>query len=84
MSGDDTRIVVILKRTFPKDQIMLNVSNALQFVEIEEKGRPMDPFHNIHYYEDQKEIIVKNASKDFKFTAKDIYLYREGKQWKLF
>lgn len=63
---------IILRRTFSSDQILLNINEAYEFL-----GR-QDP------HEDENEIIVKNANKDYKFTSKDIYLYWYKGLWKIF
>jgi DUF2075 family protein len=53
---------VILKRTFSDNQILLNIPEYLDFFPNLSKST-----------EREKEIIVKNASKDFRFTIKDIH-----------
>jgi hypothetical protein len=54
---------VILKRTFSDNQILLNVPECLKLLpNLDDTS------------EWEKEIIVKNALKDFKFTASDIHL----------
>lgn len=63
---------VILKRTFSNDQILLNLNEAYEYL-----GQQSS-------HEDEFEIIVKNANKDYKFTAEDIYLYAEDGKWKNF
>lgn len=53
---------VILQRMFSNDQILLNIHACFKYLPKLDKTS-----------EWEKEILVKNSSKDFKFTAKDLY-----------
>jgi hypothetical protein len=65
---NNSRILVMLKRTFSKDEIMLAVLPAVYAVGI-----------GTTIVKEEKEIIVKNIKKDFKFKPEEIYLLRREK-----
>lgn len=59
------KVGVVIKRTFPKKDLLLNVQQLAKYLRIKDK---VDS--------DENEVIVKNGNKDYKFTLKDIALFQ--------
>lgn len=62
-------VLVILKKTFSDNEILLNVEKATKFAGI--INRP--------FIEAEKEIIVKNVNNNFMFKPQEIYLVRKNR-----
>lgn len=71
-----TNPIVVLKKMFSSNEIFLNVYEFGLYLADRLKVYR-------HILDDEKEIAVKSASKDFKFTKNDIYRYLPGKgKWR--
>lgn len=70
--------VIILKKYFSDDKILLNVEKATQLFLTEGDYGYLDTA------ETEKEIIVENVQGEFKFSLENIYLYRVNGIWKAY
>lgn len=67
-----SKIGVVLGHKFLKEDLLLDVQKVFKYLGLEDQIN-----------QEEKEIIVKNGNKDYKFTPKDIVLYQdEWNRWK--
>lgn len=67
---DENQAYVILQKTFTPSEIMVNVLRLAQY--LNRKGE----IRVYEYMHDEQEIIVKNIHNDYKFTLKNIGLWK--------
>ena len=74
---EPNQVLVILKKTFDKKDILVNIEELQRFLLA--KGKPVQQYSDAV---DEKEIIVRNAHKDYQFTTKNISRYQdENGRW---
>lgn len=69
---EPNQVLVILKKTFNKKDVLVNIEQLHSFLLA--KGKPVQQYSDAV---DEKEIIIKNAHRDYQFTAKNISRYQD-------